>query len=75
MDTRFEGFVKVPDFVGGEEENTRIVFENAKEDRNHAVAAHVFTIAGLEEDIGFIELARWMVSFALYFENNHLVAE
>ena len=52
------------DFVGGEEEDARVIFKDTKEDGDDAVPAHVLAVAGLEKDIGFIELSRWYVSTA-----------
>lgn len=48
------------DFVGGEEEDSRIELEDTEEDRDDAVAAHVFAVTGLEEDVCFVKLDRWV---------------
>ena len=55
VDTGFEGFVEMTNFVGGKKEDSGVVFEYSQEDRDNAIASHVFFVACLEEDIGFVQ--------------------
>ena len=55
MDTRLKGVIEGLHAIGGEEEDALEVFEQAEEDADKGIATYVLSLAGLEEDVSFVQ--------------------
>jgi hypothetical protein len=55
VDPRAEGWIKGSDTVGSKKQNTAIVFESPKEDRNDGISLDVNLVTFLEEYVSFIQ--------------------